>query len=39
MGALILKYGVEAPLHTCIGGWGKFQAEPVGFLIFFGDKK
>ena len=34
-GAVILKWGIEARLHTCIGGWKKSQAESVCFVIVF----
>ena len=27
--------GLRHLLHTCIGGWRKFHAEPVCFLLFF----
>ena len=38
-GALILKWVLRHLLHTTMRNGGKFQAEPVFFLLFFGDKK
>lgn len=27
--ALILKWGIEAPLHSCIGDWKTFHADSI----------
>ena len=36
---LILKYGIEAPLHTCIEGEENFMQSLSAFsFLFFGDK-